>query len=58
VAAHKLDAISGAIEYFGEQLNESLVGGRIDRWRCNFHPQLIAQRFADLIGSRPGLEFD
>ncbi len=58
VAADEFDAIPGAIEFFGEQLEQGLVGGGIDGRGGDFDFQFRAGRADDLIGRGARLEFD
>ena len=56
VAAHKFDAVAGAVQALGEELDERLVGGGIDGRGGDFDAEFVAERVADFIGGRARLE--
>ena len=58
VTANDLDAVAGAIEFVGEELDQRLVGGGIHGRGGDFDFQFVAGRPDDLIGGGAGLEFD
>ena len=57
LAADDLDRAARAAEFFGQQINQSLIGGGIHRRRGHFDFQLPSQRAADFIFRRARLEF-
>jgi len=57
VAADEFQAVAGAIQLPGEELEQGLVGGGLDGRRSDFDAQFAAQRVADLVGGSARLEF-
>jgi len=56
-AADDLDCAARATEFFGQQINQGLIGGGIHRRRGHFDFQLASQRTANFIFRRARLEF-
>ena len=58
VAAKELDLAAAAVQFFGQQAEEGLVGGGIHRWGGDPDAEFLPQGAEDFIGGRPGLQFD
>lgn len=58
VPANDLHRTAGAVEFIGQQIDQSLIGGGIDWRRGHFDFQLMAERFADFIFGGARLNFD
>ena len=58
MTAHQFDTTSRAIESFGKQSQQRLVGRRVHWRRGDFDPQLISERLPDFVRRRARLELD
>ena len=50
VAADQLDAVAGAVQVLGEELDEGLVGGGIYGRGGDLDAEFVAERLADFVG--------
>ena len=56
-AAEEFELVASAAEDFGEQFQDSFVGGGIDGWRGHFDLQLVANWTRDLVARGARLNF-
>jgi hypothetical protein len=58
VAAHNLDLTARAIQFFGKQIDERLIGSRVNRRRGHFNFQRVTERSGNFVRRRARLKFD